>query len=245
VSREVDTSGDEKVAAVLSLVAHELREPLAVIRGYVSMLREGVLDASMRDEALRVIDSKTQEADTLVETILLPARMEAESFGRETSEFDVSESVAQAVASVATHAKHEQATISVRTPPEPVPVLADPDHVCRVLVNLLHNALSYSRGSTEVEVAVRVGNPVEIAVSDRGTGIEPDNRERIFQPFERVGDAPSPFTRGLGLGLSISRRLAELNGGSLVLERSTPNCGSVFVLRVPTAPNGTGPPHDA
>jgi signal transduction histidine kinase len=86
-----------------------------------------------------------------------------------------------------------------------------------------------------VTVTLRRGDPVETAVRDRGRGIPSEHRDRVFEPFYRL-DRSSPGLRpGLGLGLALSRDLAEMNDGSLVLETSSPGRGSVFVLRLPPA----------
>jgi len=84
-----------------------------------------------------------------------------------------------------------------------------------------------------VSVQIRPGAQVEVAVHDQGTGIAPEVQERIFDRFTRFAESGS--ASGVGLGLSISRKLAESNGGSLVLEASIPGQGSVFVLRLPRA----------
>jgi signal transduction histidine kinase len=220
---------------VLGMVAHEIREPLAVIRAYVSMLYDDVLTDVLRSEALELIDRKAREADALVDTILLSARLESRRPGRVPASVDVAQVIVRAAAEVGPRAVREGASIRVDESVAPVAVQADPDHVSRVLVNLLNNALSYSARPAHVSVAIRRADPVEVVVSDRGTGIAAADHGRIFQPFERAAGAAQRLVAGLGLGLSISRRLAELNGGSLVLERSAPGRGSVFVLRLPRA----------
>jgi two-component system sensor histidine kinase KdpD len=106
-------------------------------------------------------------------------------------------------------------------------------HTLRSLVNLIENALKYSPSSTEVDVSVwREGAWMAFAVADRGPGIAPEDRERIFEPFYRGTGAPD--VGGTGLGLPIARRAADLQGGRLAYE-PRPGGGSVFTLFLPAA----------
>jgi signal transduction histidine kinase len=111
---------------------------------------------------------------------------------------------------------------------------ADRGHVARILDNLLNNALTYSPSPACVTLELRATDPIEVAVEDRGSGIPADQHELVFERFHRVQGATTRGGAALGLGLSISRELARLNGGALLLERSAPGQGSVFVLKLPT-----------
>jgi two-component system, OmpR family, sensor histidine kinase SenX3 len=113
---------------------------------------------------------------------------------------------------------------------------ADPSHVALILNNLLNNALNYSPPPAEVTIEVRGDDAVvEVAVTDRGHGIPEEQHDRVFERFHRVDVGPARAAAGLGLGLTISQELAVLNGGDLLLERSSPGEGSVFVLRLQRA----------
>jgi signal transduction histidine kinase len=107
-------------------------------------------------------------------------------------------------------------------------------HALRVLVNLVENAAKYAPGSAPIELtAERDGPTIAIRVSDRGPGIPPHDVARVFEPFNRT-ESRAPDVGGSGLGLSIARRLAELQGGSLTHEERVGG-GSVFTLRLPAA----------
>jgi signal transduction histidine kinase len=220
-------------SAFLNLAAHELRTPLAVIKGYLSLLEDGTYPVPnrTREEAVDTLVAKAQELESLVDALLTTARLEVGTLPSFRIELDLAQSVRDAVARVRPRARLEGARIELRLPAGDVRADADRGQVARILDNLLNNALTYSARPAMVEIEVREGPPLEVAVRDRGQGISADQRERVFERFYRV-DASRSIT-GMGLGLSISRELAQLNGGALVLEQSAPGEGSVFVLRLP------------
>jgi signal transduction histidine kinase len=222
-------------SAFLSLAAHELRTPLAVIKGYLSLLEDGTypVPQETREEAVGTLLAKSQELDSLVEALLTTARLEAGALARAEGSLDACEAVQDAVARIRPRARLEGARIDVRLPHEDRTVRADRTHVARILDNLLNNALTYSSRPARVAVEVRSGDPIELAVSDHGPGIAAEHRERVFERFHRVEGGGSRFSPGLGLGLAIARDLAVMNGGELVLEETEAGAGSVFVLRLP------------
>jgi signal transduction histidine kinase len=220
-------------SSLLNLVAHEMRAPLTVIRGYLSLLSEGSLPDPA--EAIRVVETKIAELDGLAEILASSARLESGEMPHQPIVFDVHEAVTTATGRVEARAQFEGASVRVFGTADPVWVYADRCQVSRVLTNLLANALTYSPPPADVVVEIRATNPIEVAVHDRGVGIVPEQHERIFERFVRYAERGTSRPAGLGLGLPLSRDLAELNGGQLVLERSAPGKGSTFVLRLPPA----------
>lgn len=226
-------------SAFLNLAAHELRTPLAVIRGYLSMLEDGTYEvpARTRAEAVDILVVKAQELEALVESVLTTARLEVGRVPRAPARLDAAEAVRQALARIAPRARLEGATVRACLPDGEVPVRADRGHVARILDSLLDNALTYSRPPADVVVAVRreAAAAVEVVVRDRGPGIPAEQHDRVFERFYRLDGGAPRFSPGLGLGLSIGRELALINEGSLRLECSGPGAGSTFVLRLPRA----------
>jgi signal transduction histidine kinase len=222
----------------LNLAAHELRTPLSVIRGYLSLLEDGTYPVPdrTREEAVETLVGKAQELESLVETLVTAARLEGGTVPSAVAPIDVAEAVREAVERARPRARLEGARIDVRAPERGVLASADQGHVARILDNLLNNALTYSESPARVTVELRPHDPVEVAVRDLGQGIPADHHERVFERFHRVDGATSRPGAGLGLGLSISRELARLSGGALELERSAPGRGSVFVLRLRARP---------
>lgn len=229
-------TGQDRTQIALRTVAHELREPLTIVLGYSDMLTEEPrMPEVERYKAASLIHAKAKEMESLIGALLDVTRLEAGVFPRRSEVLHLEDVVAAAVTAVQPRAEQQEATIRVALPGALPVVNADPEHLVRILINLLHNALTYSPAPAQVAVLGRVGVQVELVVRDRGVGIPRADRHRIFEPFERVDGTMPDFTAGLGLGLSISRQLARLNGGELELEQSEPGQGSAFRLGLPPA----------
>jgi signal transduction histidine kinase len=166
----------------------------------------------------------------LISQLLDHARVTVGALSLDVVTFDLGVAIAVAIPQY----EHDDAPrITFRPPPAPVRVRGDPDRIAQVVGNLLDNALKYSPPGSPVAVSLTVtGGEACLRVEDGGVGIAPDERDRIFAPFYRTSrtrDVP-----GTGLGLHISRRLAEQHGGRLWLEQSR-DPGSVFTLALPLA----------
>jgi signal transduction histidine kinase len=225
---------EDSVQGLMVRVVHELRSPLAVMNGYLSMILDGTFDVPFetREGPIRVLASKAQEMDMLIETLAASVRGVASTAPQQPQEFDAASAVRHAVARVEGRARLEGARVEVQAASRNGSMVwaSRPDVAC-VLTNLLHNALSYSPRPSSVLIEVRPGDPVEVAVYDHGEGVPAGQEESIFRPFVRA----SRSVPGLGIGLPVSREMAERNGGSLVLEWTEEGRGSVFVLRLPSS----------
>ena len=217
----------------MNLAAHELRTPLSVIAGYVSMLEDGTFGPVPQPwlQPLSVLGAKTGELGTLVEDLLVAARLEAGTMPTAISDFDLRASARECVARCLPRATLLEAELTMELPEAPVPVRADPDHIARILDNLVNNALTYTAGKPAVRIEVSGGASSAVTVIDHGIGIPAELRERIFERFYRVDHADLPRQAGTGLGLAISRDLAERHGGRVELLRS--QSGARFRLSLP------------
>lgn len=227
-------ASDARELTALTLVAHELRGSITVLNGYLSMLRDGLPEPAR----LRSIDAMrgvVVDMDQTVGLLAMASRLRAGLLPHSPSEFDLIEAVGPAVERVRPRAELEGARVEVHPTFGRVAAVADRSQVAYILSNLLNNALNYSPRPALVTVAIRPGNPVEVAVRDQGVGVPPERRREVFEPFARLDGAGPRDTRGLGLGLFIGRELAALNGGSLTLDWSEPGEGSIFVLGLPAA----------
>lgn len=218
----------------LNLAAHELRTPVTVIKGYTSMLQGGAFDdGAAKDSALSIIQDKAAELARLVDSLLFTARLQSEPPALELQRVDAVALAAQAVERAAAYAQLRGGTVKLSAGRERVEVDADADSAGRILDNLLNNAIAYSDGAPEIDVAIQSAEDhVLIDVADCGRGIPPAQHAAIFDPFVRIERAGSDQSPGAGLGLYIARRLAESMGGDLSLVRSEPESGSVFRLRL-------------
>jgi signal transduction histidine kinase len=220
-------------SAFLSMAAHELRTPLSVVIGYLSMLHDGSLPPDRWQGALRVLVQKARELNSLVNDLLLAARIEGGTVPTEVTVLDLREVTRSAIGRAEARATLVRAEINFEEPTTPVLVKADREQLGRIVDNLINNALTYTTGAPWVRIAVTDGEQPSLTVEDRGIGIALEHRERVFERFFRVDDPSVGPQPGTGLGLYISRELAERHGGSLVLDRSEPGLGSIFILRLP------------
>jgi signal transduction histidine kinase len=219
----------------LNLAAHELRTPLSVVNGYLSMLRDGSLGdpPSLWARPLAVMAGKVRELGQLVDDLLLAARLETGSVASGASTFDLRLVVREALARAEPRARLLDASVSHQMPSDAVLVSGDPEHVGRILDNLINNSLSYSPGRPWVRVSVIASRRPCVEVEDRGAGVPPEAREKIFERFFRGEGEGVTHPPGTGLGLYISRQLAERNGGALELVESEVGRGSTFRLTLP------------
>src|SRR2546429_705732 len=155
-----------------------MRAPIAVFKGYLSLLRDGSLDDPI--DAIEAMEAKAEELEGLAEILVTAARLESADLHQNRDVFDMADAVDVAVRSVQPRARLERATVDVYAAPRQLWIAADRQHVARVLTNLLNNALTYSSPPARVAVEIRDRSPVEIAVHDRGIGIPLEYQDRIF-----------------------------------------------------------------
>ncbi|HEX5870604.1 MAG TPA: ATP-binding protein [Longimicrobium sp.] len=218
----------------LAVMSHELRTPLNAIIGYADLLDAGVagdLNAAQREQLSRIrVGSK--HLLRLIEEVLLFSRLEA---GREEvyrEALDLGSLAREAAALLEPLAREKGLDFRVDIPAQPVPVETDSGKVHQIVLNLLSNAVKFTDvGEVAVTLATHDGHAV-LQVRDTGIGIAPENLERIWDAFSQVEQAPTRRVGGTGLGLSVTRNLARLLGGDVVVD-SAPGRGSAFTLRLP------------
>jgi signal transduction histidine kinase len=221
----------------LNMAAHELRTPLAVLVGYMSMLADGTFGELTADwqRVLQILTQKGDELNRIVDSLLTAARIEAGTMSSRLVEYDLREVARQALRKATPQAELLDAELHLDLPDQPLFVQADPGHLSRIVDNLVNNALAYSRGRPWVRLAARGGEHAMLTVEDHGVGIPPDAHERIFDRFVRLDSAEEPLQPGTGLGLYISRELARRQGGELEVVDSQPGRGTTLALRLKLA----------
>jgi signal transduction histidine kinase len=221
----------------LNAAGHQLRTPLTVIAGYVSMLQDetfGRLPERFRDP-MAAMQRKAREVVALIDEMLLAARIQRGTAPAALMPIDVRDAVRKAVERAEPRVTLEQATLSYELPSNMVAAEVDSDQLAHILDSLIRNALTYTDGRPWVKITVTAGSDVRVMIRDRGWGVPEDMRQKIFEGFAYHTDPDRKRKSGKGLGLSISRELAERYGGSLDLIRTSSGKGSIFVLRLPLA----------
>jgi signal transduction histidine kinase len=214
-------------------VSHELKTPIAALKGFLELLEGGGVSERHRGEFIASMSQETARLERLVEEQLQLARLDSGGLPLEREEVDLAELALQVVAPRAVLAARDGVTLVRVPPPAPVMVHADPARIEQVLLILLDNALRHTPPGGRVEVTVRrEGEAAALGVRDTGTGIPHDEQPFVFDRFYR-GDA-SREGRSAGLGLAIARGLAMAHGGAIDLV-SEPGQGSTFTLRLPLA----------
>jgi signal transduction histidine kinase len=228
--RELDRLKNEFIA----VVSHELRTPISSVYGAAVTLEQTKVDESRRESLLRVVYSESARLVRLVDQVLWASRVETARSEPSIQPCDAEELAAGVVDAARTHLP---ANLSVELLVDQglPPVAADPEKANQVLVNLVENAVKYSPRGGRIEVAVsHVDGRICFAVRDEGLGIPEEDRERIFDKFQRLDPDLARGVSGTGLGLFISRELVAQMNGTLSVE-SRAGEGSTFTVDLPVA----------
>jgi len=219
---------------LLSVVAHELKAPLAAIENYLRMMQERVLgeDLAAYDRPVERALARLEGMRKMIADLLDLTRIESGKKVRNLEDLDLREVARTAVENARELASPRGIEVSLRDG-APVPLRADRGEMDLILNNLLSNAVKYNRDQGRVEVGIEdQGDEVVLTVSDTGIGMTPEECSRLFGEFVRIKNEKTRMIEGSGLGLSIVRRLAHLYGGEIGVT-STPGEGSTFTVRIP------------
>ena len=215
-------------------VSHELKTPIAAVRGLVeTIIDDQEITDENRERFLDKIHNQSMRLSAIVTDLLTLSRLESGNEVLETISLDLSEVVRSTVTSLGQAAEERNIRVEILLPEGPVRLLGDEDALSQVTSNLLDNALKYSPRGAEVWIRLRQENgKAVIEVQDQGVGIEPRDRDRIFERFYRVDKARSRELGGTGLGLSIVKHIVLAHGGEVDVE-SSPGAGSTFRVFLP------------
>ncbi|MBP9757127.1 MAG: HAMP domain-containing histidine kinase [Candidatus Pacebacteria bacterium] len=226
--KEVDQLKDD----FISMASHELRTPLTIIRGYTESLRDdtGLSDSSISQ--IDKIDTSAKNLDALISDMLDVSRIEQGRMKFNISTFDPKEMIGEIVGSFDLVAKNKSLALSFKDGESAGMIAADKDHLRQILVNLIGNAVKYTKkGEVEVTRTVERGNVI-IRIRDTGIGINAKDRDKLFEKFYRIRSKETEGITGTGLGLWITTELVRQMHGTISVE-SIEGIGSHFILSFP------------
>lgn len=230
----------------VSLVAHELKNPMTSIRGYTELLAAGAVGEvnEMQAGFLDTIRSNTERMSTLVSDLNDDSKIEAGRLRLEFKSLRVGEAVEEIARSTRRQFEEKHQTLVVELPDDLPPVWADPVRLAQVLTNLVSNATKYTPEGGNVRIGASATSNqwdpggadrvIHVWVSDTGIGIAPEDQQRVFQKFFRSEDPKAREAPGAGLGLNITRSLVEMQGGRIWFE-SEYRRGTTFHFTVPVS----------
>jgi signal transduction histidine kinase/DNA-binding response OmpR family regulator len=226
----------------LAMLGHELRNPLAPIRNAVDLLRISGSDPETLNLVNDVIERQVTNLTRLVDDLLDISRITRGKIELRCGVVDVSSVVASAVETSMPLIKSRKHRLTVSEAPGPLWIKADPNRLSQVLANLLNNAAKYTPDGGSISMSVgQEGDDVVFRVADTGVGLSKKMLSGIFDLFAQGERPTNSFHDGLGIGLTLVRRLVELHGGTVKALSAGPNQGSEFVVRVPVFHDGTAP----
>ena len=239
--REIEVKGRQLELAnrhkseFLSNMSHELRTPLNAIIGFSEVLLERMFGEmnEKQEDYLKDIHSSGQHLLSLINDILDLAKVEAGRLELNRATFDLPAAIDNALTLVRERAMRQNLALATKIDPQLGKLNADERKLKQILLNLLSNAVKFTPEGGRITVGARLlGDMVEIAVSDTGIGIAPEDQAAVFEEFKQVGTDYTHKAEGTGLGLALTLRLVKLQGGTMRLE-SEPGKGSTFAFTLP------------
>lgn len=201
----------------ISVISHELKTPVALIKGYVGTLRreDALWDKEIVNESLQVIEEEADRLSEYIDNLLDVTRLQAEGFSLKHNDIQIANIIQHAADRMQTQTKNHRIVVEI---PEPLPIIvADGTRINQVITNLISNSIKYAPGGVIKIRAVRKGDNLIVCVSDEGPGIDPNDAPYVFDRFYRAPDA-SRQTKGTGLGLYLAKSIVQAHGGRIWID---------------------------
>jgi PAS domain S-box-containing protein len=228
---------DRKKDEFLATLAHELRNPLAPVFNAITILQEENLAGEMRREAQQIIDRQVRQLAHLVDDLLDVSRITRGRIQLQVQPVELQTVLTAAVQACRSPIDDHHHELIMSVPPEPIWLDADPTRLEQVVVNLLMNAAKYSKDGSRITITARTEQQQAVVrVRDTGIGIAADMLPQVFDLFRQADRSLDRSKGGLGIGLSLVRKLVELHGGSVEAHSEGLGKGSEFVVRLPVRP---------
>jgi signal transduction histidine kinase/ActR/RegA family two-component response regulator len=236
--QEADRRKDE----FLAMLAHELRNPLAPIRNGLYILRMPKADGAAGGRVIQMMEQQVRHLTRMVDDLLDVSRISRGKIQLCKETIDLASAVGHAVETVRPLAEAQRHTLSVVLPPEPIFLEGDATRLEQVLCNLLNNAAKYTEPGGRIDLTVqRDGDAAVVGVRDTGVGIPADMLPHVFDLFTQADRSLARSQGGLGIGLTLVRKLVEMMGGTVTAHSDGLGKGSQFLVRLPTLPQPVRP----
>lgn len=222
---------DRAKSDFVAVLAHELRNPLAPIVSSLELLRMNLPPNSKNEEILELMDNRLKTIQRLLDDLLDVSRISQSKLRLKKETIALRPIIDRSIQSTAHYLKARNQTLMVDIADERVVLDADPVRIEQIITNLLVNASKFTPNNGHITISKRKeGNQAVVRVKDTGIGIDPKLINRIFEPFTQLGKNTN---EGLGIGLSLTQKLAEMHGGTIEAQSEGENLGSEFIVRLP------------
>lgn len=226
---------DEAKSNFIAVLAHELRNPLAPLRSNLELLKLRAREPGVQ-EMIHGMEGQVHTMGRLLDDLLDIARVSQRSFKLHTGLFELRPLVDKSIETVRSLYDNRHHSLVLSIPKDPVWLSVDDIRFEQILINLLNNAGKYTDPGGRIELSAhREGDSLLLTVRDNGRGISAEDLPHIFEPFRHVAKEKRVFTAGLGIGLSLTKELVELHGGSITCESAGLGKGAAFSVRIPVA----------
>lgn len=223
---------DEMKNRIMGIAAHDLRNPLTVVIGYLALIQEEAGSAACKEE-VTIVQRKCKQMLSIIDSLLDASIIESRGLELSLQRLDLREFLRQICADSQILAEPKDIKLKLELPAALPEVTVDRFRLLQTFDNLISNAIKYSLPNTTVTLSARVvANAVEISVADRGQGIQSTELSLLFKDFGRASAKPTAGERSIGLGLSIAQRIVKAHGGIIRL-KSEPGAGTTFTVCLP------------
>lgn len=220
----------------ISIASHQLRTPLAAIRGYTSMLKDGDYGdlPDPAEKAINYIHESSVGMIKLVNSLLSISRLEKGQVELKFQDVSVDELLKECIKDIQLVAEEKKLSLKYKILSKKIPLIkADPEKLKQSFSNIINNAVLYTvKGGVEVSLN-KENNDIIVQIKDTGVGIEPEEQEKMFKSFSRGKGGAELYTQGTGLGLYVAKNFVEMHSGSISVFSEGKNKGSLFIIRLP------------